>query len=217
MSAKRKYFLKTAALLTLFFFSCSLLVRDASSTGVAFGAASVDITRPSVINIDSFDVPEYLGEIKISSKRSPEKVVIHLQDAHCNPYAQAKIDEILDHLRSKYGLSRINLEGGSGKYDLNIFLSIEDDGARKRTAKYFLEAGLVNGAEYNAIKDPAEIFLWGIEDKDLYARNLKVYRDHIEHAREVSSRIKEIESALDLFKQRIFSPGMKELDGAFHE
>ena len=63
---------------------------------------------------DTFLLPEALGQIEqvnIAEGVNP-KTIIHIQDAHCNYYAQHKIADILDYLNKKYGIKTVNLEGG---------------------------------------------------------------------------------------------------------
>ena len=66
------------------------------------------------LDIDTFTVPEHLGEVKYSFKGDPSKVIIHVQDAHCNHYAQQKISGIINYLVNEYGIRMVNLEWGGG-------------------------------------------------------------------------------------------------------
>jgi hypothetical protein len=131
---------------------------------------------------DTFTLPEYLGHIKDSyGDKNSDKVIIHIQDAHCNYGAQRKIAEIIQYLNKEYGISAINLEGGVKDYDLSVFTNIYDKNIREKTADYFVKEGFVNGAEYFAINNPEKAILWGIEDTKLYLDNLNVYRDSLKY------------------------------------
>ncbi|MFH1411946.1 MAG: hypothetical protein ABIG55_04795 [Candidatus Omnitrophota bacterium] len=175
----------------------------------------IDQTSPSPLtffNIDAFTIPEHLGEVKYSNKADSDKVIIHIQDAHCNPFAQHKIADIIDYLNEEYDINTLNLEGGAGSYDLDIFTSISDKTIRREVADHFLKTGEINGAEFYAINNPGNVTLWGIEDTDLYLSNLKVYRDSLAHKDEVDKYIKELSHLLNNLKRHIYSPGLLKID-----
>ncbi len=167
------------------------------------------------LDVETFVIPSHMGEIKQFYRGDGRRTVIHIQDAHCNVYAQRKISEIIDYLQKEYGISVLNLEGGSGEYDLNVFTSITGEAIREEVAEYFVEKGEVNGAELYAIKNPGRVELWGIEDKDLYLSNLKVYRDSLQYRAEVSKYLGELGAALDGLKKRIYTPELAKVDEAY--
>ena len=74
----------------------------------------------------TFTLPEHIGNIKDSHNSGSDKIIIHIQDAHCNYAAQHKIAEIIEYLNKEYGVSAVNLEGGARDYDLSIFTEIHD-------------------------------------------------------------------------------------------
>ena len=94
------------------------------------------------LSVDTFSLPEYLGRVKdswspnsftlrrglpsnkgLAQGESLPSVVIHIQDAHCNYYAQHKIAEIITYLNDKYGADTINLEGGANpSYERPYFI-----------------------------------------------------------------------------------------------
>ncbi len=103
-------------------------------------------------DLEAFHLPRGLGEIKDVWKTSrmtdkDERVVIHIQDAHCNYDAQRRIADIIEYLRSNYGVNTINLEGGEGAYDFAEFTDIQDKIVREKVSDYFLRQGLVSGSE----------------------------------------------------------------------
>ena len=168
---KHRIFKKVISIFLIIAFCSSFILRDA----VALidlnsnGASSKD----TFIDVDTFGIPAHLGEIKNSFKGSSDKFVIHLQDAHCNMYAQRKMAGIIDYLNKEYGVQMINLEGGSGDYDLSIFTSISGDTIRSEVAEHFAETGEINGAELYSINNPDKVVLWGVEDTDLYVKILR--------------------------------------------
>jgi len=170
------------------------------------------------LNVDTFSLPEYLGHIKDSCKgNASKKVVIHIQDAHCNYAAQHKISDIIEYLNKEYGIDIVNLEGGAKNYDLSTFTRIYDRPIREKTADYFVKEGLVNGAEYFAINNPEKATLWGIEDTKLYLDNLNVYRDSLKYKEEVDKHLNVLTHILTNLKIKIYSSELLELDNKYSQ
>ncbi|MDD5633756.1 MAG: hypothetical protein PHW46_00575, partial [Candidatus Omnitrophica bacterium] len=147
-----------------------------------------------------------------ATNHEPRTTVIHIQDAHCNYDAQKKIAEIIKYLNEQYGITSVNLEGGKGKYDLTPFTKIEDRDSRLRIADYFLQEGLINGAEYFAVNDPGKVNLWGIEDETLYFKNLDVYKNSLSNRAAINSIFGNISRTLDLLRKDIYGKELFELD-----
>ena len=183
------------------------------------------------LNVRTFSLPQSLGTIKDSwqppviarsaegaTKQSQSRTtVIHIQDAHCNYYAQHSISDIIEYLSKEYGISQINLEGGAKDYDLSIFTRIKDKAVRERVADYFVKEGIVNGAEYFALNNPDKVSLWGIEDTRLYIDNLKVYRDSLKTKDDTDKLLKNLSYIFANLKMKIYSKGLLELDLKYNQ
>ena len=190
------------------------IVSDGSS------ALPVSIQSSSSRNIASLDtstftLPAHLGEVRYSYEGDPNRVLIHIQDAHCNYFAQKKISEIIDYLQREYGIGMVNLEGGAGDYDMNVFANLSGNEIRNEVADYFVKKGEINGAELYAITNPGSVELWGVEDKALYRSNLKVYRDSLGYKGEVDVALEELTYTLDNLKRHIFSKDLLRIDEAY--
>jgi len=170
--------------------------------------------NPTFANLDpeTITIPEHLGEIKYRSKGSSDKFIVHIQDAHCNVFAQERISDIINYLSTEYGMNMVNMEGGEGEYDLTVFTSIKGDEIRREVAQYFMKKGDINGAEFYAISNPGNVFLWGVEDRDLYIRNLKVYRESLAYKKEADEYLKFLSRALNELKQRIYPRDLLKID-----
>jgi len=178
------------------------------------------------LNVNTFTLPEYLGHIKDSwqplnrqtgKPANRQTTVIHIQDAHCNYYAQHKIAEIVEYLNGRYGIDTINLEGGARNYDLSPFTDIPDKPMRERASDYFVKEGLVNGAEYFAINNPGKIALWGVEEARLYVDNLNVYRNSLKNKAEIEKDLKALSHILSNLKLKIYSKELLELDSKYSQ
>ncbi|MCK4818513.1 hypothetical protein KA005_22275, partial [bacterium] len=169
-------------------------------------------TYISQFKFDDFELPYSAGDIKTKFKGDPGKTVVHIQDAHCNYACQHKISDIIDYLNAEYGVDTLDLEGGSGKYDLSLFTQIEAPETREKVTDYFVKTGLVSGAEYFAINNPAEVTLKGIENPELYYKNLNAYRDILPYEKEIKSLLSSLKKHIERLKPAIYSRQLKELD-----
>ena len=76
--------------------------------------------------------------VKEIYKGSPNKVVIHIQDAHNNYEAQTNIANIIDLLVEQYGLTVAGIEGSSGKILTDLYATFPDDDARYSATDFFV-------------------------------------------------------------------------------
>ncbi len=211
---------KMISVAVLLVFFASFVLPDAWAA-VDRGGAPHDISIPAggeyaSLDIDTFTVPAHLGEIRGKFKGTSDKVIVHIQDAHCNLYAQRKISDIIGYLNKEYGIEMVNLEGGVGDYDLSVFTAITGEAIRREVAEYFVKKGEVNGAEFYAINNPGRVTLWGVEDKDLYIENLKVYRDSLAYKEETDKYLKELTHLLNNLKRHIYTTQLLDMDMAYN-
>lgn len=164
------------------------------------------------LNVDTFTLPQAFGTVRDSFNGTSDKMVIHIQDAHSNYACQQTIAAIIAYFNKRYGVTAVNLEGGSEDYDLSIFDNIDDDMVRLKVTDRFVAEGEMNGAEFFAANEPGKVDLWGVEDPKLYFENLNVYRDSLKNKGEVDRYMKELSGALMALKQKIYSPELMELD-----
>ena len=210
------------SLMLVFLFSVCFVLTDAWAV-VDIGRVPYEVSSSSAgeaqyahLDINTFSIPAHLGEIQYSFKGDSEKTVVHIQDAHCNSYAQHKISDLIDYLNKEYGISVINLEGGVGDYDLKAFTSITGREIRREVADYFVKKGEVSGAEFYAINNPDMVKLWGVENKELYLANLKVYRVYLRYKEEVDKYLKELTHILNNLKRHIYPSELLKIDMAYN-
>lgn len=178
-------------------------------TGSA-GSGPRDIFRQ--VTACDIKVPDSLGSVIARHQGSSGNLVVHIQDAHCDASTQTNIAELLKYLRREYGINSVNLEGGEGDYDLSMFSEIGDKEARRQVARYFMDAGLISGAEFAAINTPGQFSLWGVEDGELYTANLEAYRSSLEHREEMERYLARLEKALTALKRKKLNKDLLEFD-----
>ena len=197
----------------MFTFSVCFVFTDAWALVNTAGRPSLE--QVAHLDPDNLTLPSHLGEIRYTHKADPNKIIIHIQDAHSNQFAQKKISGIIDFLNREYGIKMINLEGGTGDYDLKVFNDISIPAVRKEVAEYFVKNGEINGAELYAINNPGAAVLWGVEDKELYLENLKVYRDSLRHKGRIDGYLKELSYVMDNLKRHIYNQDLLRLDASY--
>ncbi|MBN1527097.1 MAG: hypothetical protein JW919_05915, partial [Candidatus Omnitrophica bacterium] len=187
-------------------------VFNTIATDVSWAFAPVAQSPSSAVDVSGLKLPAFLGEVKEFHRGAKPKTVIHIQDAHCNLSAQKSIEEILRYLNASHGTRVIALEGGEGDYDLSVFADIKEASAREKVARYFEREGRVSGAELFAIMNPDKAVLKGVEDADLYFKNLAAYRNSLKDKEYADNVLERLSSDISALKERVYSPRLKELE-----
>jgi len=167
--------------------------------------------RPKTL-AQSIQIPPEFGRLSESYQGNPTPLIIHIQDVHVHYEAQKNLANILDKLVKENGLRLILVEGGSGDTSLSFLRSEASKEKRLEVAEKYLKLGKISGEEYLDIISDNPITLWGIEDEDLYNKNLDVFFkvDAIKgKAYEVAKTLKAIVETLQV---NIYSPAIKELE-----
>jgi len=141
---------------------------------------SYSITLASLTG-KSLNIPFQYGTIKESfdaqqTTQDTNRMVIHIQDAHCNYQAQKNMAQLLDYLVKGYNLKLIMVEGGSGDVSLSFLRGYADKKAREEVADKYLRDGKISGEEYLDIVSDYNLELYGIEDEALYDSHMDSFR-----------------------------------------
>lgn len=211
---------KLSAIMLLAVFTISSVTINAFS-GISalypdYPALSEDtVPGQAILDPETFFLPSHLGDVVDKHTGTSGKTVVHIQDAHSNYAAQLKISSIIDYVNQEYGIKVLNLEGGSGEYDLTVFSSISGEEIRREVADHFLQKGEVNGAEFYAIRNSGRIWLWGVEDRDLYLKNLEVYRQSLSYSKEVQQYLLELEHIFENLARHILPQDLVRMHVAY--
>ena len=141
---------------------------------------SYSITLASLTG-KSLNIPSQYGTIKESfdaqrTTQDTNRMIIHIQDAHCNYEAQKNMAQLLDYLVKTYNLKLIMVEGGSGNVSLSFLRNYADKKAREEVADKYLKEGKISGEEYLDIVSDYNLELYGIEDEALYDSHMDSFR-----------------------------------------
>jgi|GEM_PF-6695711 len=155
-------------------------------------------------------------------------VVLHVQDAHANGEAQARIKDILEwiHKTSQetnvQGPVVVALEGSVGKLHpeyLDMFPEFPD--ANEALVKDLSDKGELTGSDlylweqYKSAKNPetkskTEMIFWGAEDPELYRRNLDQFRGLLFKRTDIDALLQPFESLLAIAQSRILNPQLRD-------
>jgi len=136
------------------------------------------------------------------------KVVIHIQDAHCNYEAQRNIYHILDTLVKNYKIDLIAQEGGEDYIDIDQlkYPSISNEETNKITDEY-LKKGILTASEALLIDNirSMDFKVFGAENRSDYLKNYKAFLSTVGEKKDVNLFFKEVYTLLKRIKKRVFN------------
>lgn len=157
-------------------------------------------------------IPAALGYVDDKYFGSSGKFVFHIKDAHCNYDAQKAIYALIDWIVKKYGVEVVNLEGGSGEYDLSVLEEIGERPIKDALSELYLKEGNLNGAELYRVYNPSSVRLAGIEDPGLYEENLLAYQSVLAYRSQVEGFLSKASAALSKLAEKTFSEEIRMFD-----
>ena len=153
-------------------------------------------------------IPDNYGKITSQwHNQSPsDKFVIHIKDIHCNYGIQNNISRILTQLITKHNIKLVTLEGACGPIDTSVFKIFPDVNTKQMVCNKFVKKGVLTGAESLSISrgDDLLFSLWGIEDTDLYIKNLRIFQNALSSSAYAVSSVKHLEEQLNILKKELF-------------
>ncbi|HNX69265.1 MAG TPA: response regulator [Candidatus Omnitrophota bacterium] len=168
-----------------------------------------------------------------SNLQPPFEFVIHIQDAHANPEAQRNIYRTLKFLAEKYPGLSVAIEGAEGPlYPEYLDLFREFPAANQAVIEDLLQKGELTGAElfvwdnYRATRNAQGATgktnalsvergaliapkVQGVENTELYASNLRAYRDLLFKRGDIQKLLIPIRERLEKESSRALNPGLR--------
>ncbi|MCK5219079.1 hypothetical protein KAR10_06130, partial [bacterium] len=176
----------------------------------AFEAASFPgPTNLVMFNQQPVKIAHKLGTITQSFQGS-DRLVVHVQDLHCNYEVQNNIAKMIDVLAGEHGLELVGIEGASLPVNATAISSFPVTEVKKETAHYLVKQGKLTGAEMYAATGQHRIRLEGIENAGLYAHNRTTVMKFLNN--ESQGYIFDLRETLDELKREIYNPALTALD-----
>ena len=181
------------------------------------GFATVDRISPSSsqnhpVSTKDICISRDMGTIKDVYDGEDGKLVIHIQDAHCNYEAQTNIARILEHLIKEYNVNFVAVEGADGIVDTSWFRAFPDADIRKEVADYFMKKGEITGTEFLSITSDYTFTIYGAEDRNYYIKNLNSFLESYPYKQEFVKYYNDLKVVLAKLKKLIYSKELLSLD-----
>ncbi len=176
------------------------------------------VTAPEVqeitdkLTVEDIGVALDYGIVKEKFEGKTDKIIIHIQDAHCNYEAQHNINKMLDQLHTECGVDVISVEGAEGLVDTSWFRAFPDAEIRKEVADYFMKKGEITGTEFYSITSNYNGTIFGAETRDYYIKNLKAFTKVYPHKNNIENYFTDLKTVVSRLKSIIYPPKLKELD-----
>lgn len=179
-------FRKKISLAVAVFFLFSSL---ASPYSFAAKERSNDLS-PNVLAAVTNAVPRSAGYVTNYDITPGDKVLVYVQDMHCNPGVQKNISKIIASLDENIGVDKIILEGvPEGKADSGLISAIPDT-FKAKVVENLLEKGFLTGVELYCVES-ARDNVYGVEKWETYLENLYRAADLISRQEDALSSIKD--------------------------
>jgi hypothetical protein len=145
------------------------------------------------------------------------KIVLHIRDAHCIYEAQMHIAQLIEHLVKRYNIALVAVEGSSGKLDASLLTQYTTPSVREQVLQSFMRQGRLTGSEYAAVIFGLPVTLYGIEDPELYQKNLEAFRMLAPYRGKSTQVFNLLEQQLQDIEPHIYSKDLKEFSGLVKE
>ena len=188
---------------------------------VSFSLHDVSYAAPALeLSFFSRDIVQNPGLIKISPAfgkitdvhKGKTRLLIHIQDAHTNLSAQENISKALEELIQRHKIKTVFVEGGTKDDSLNFLRPLASKDIRERVAKKYLVRGELKGVEYLNLSSDYDMELLGVEDPELYDKNLRTYGRVVSKREEVVSYVEEIQKRVQTLKSHLYPKDLLALD-----
>lgn len=217
MNNNKNIFLKLLSVFTAFsFLMNNMAVAEPSAQAYVYSLEQKNMN--SVFpNLENLYIPENYGSIIerwIPGKKSSNKLIIHVQDAHCHYEAQHNVARIIETLTREYGIDLVAVEGAVGELDLGRFGNTKNTKLKENAIDIFVKKGIVTGPEYLKITKYNQLpfGIYGIEKGELYVENLISFRHTISNKKEAQFFINKLTNMVERLKNKIYSKELLDFD-----
>jgi len=163
-------------------------------------------------DVEKIELPEDAGKVTEAWKGASGKSIIYIQDLHADYTAQKSLANILDYLIEKHNISVILVEGGITDRDFSYIRRTVPRRIREEKAEELLKEGVITGEAYIDIARNYNLKFQGIEDRELYEKNMEAFLD-VERFREGAEELAgHLMGISDNLKLHIYDKGLRELD-----
>ncbi len=151
------------------------------------------------------------GKVVSFNNNLSDTVLINIQDLHCDYFVQKNISSLIEEISKKYKINNVYVEGGIGNVDTSFLANINSE-YKQNILDNLLKEGKLTGTEYySAISGKVDL-LKGVEDKNIYLKNIVRLDDIINSKEEISVYLSKINKEIDFLKSKYLEEKNKQFD-----
>jgi len=159
--------------------------------------------------ISQLSVNGVIRDIRLAKHKKP--VLVYIQDIHGQWEAQKNIGAMVLKILNTRKNTLVGLEGSAGQVPIQNFRKSSTE-INKEVGSFFLNTGLITGAEYAGFAAKTTPHLFGVEDKELYLKNVDAVRAALHQQKEKLGALEKSKTRLQLKKQSAYTPTLLALD-----
>ncbi len=179
----------------------------------AFDSANYLSSNPYMIQVQllgkNLKLPEKFGKIQ-KGFQGQNRMIVHVQDLHCNHEVQMNIARIIHYLAQEHELGLVGEEGAFYTVNTSKLRTFPIPEIREDVGDYLVQQGKLSGAEYYSATGEHPVRLEGIETPDLYHASARQVRSFLNsESQGLSYDLREL---LDELKPSIYNPRLLKYD-----
>ncbi|MBR3627312.1 MAG: hypothetical protein IKN42_00530, partial [Elusimicrobia bacterium] len=151
------------------------------------------------------------GKVISCNNNLSNTVVINIQDLHCDYFVQKNVSSLIDEISKKYKINNVYVEGGIGDIDTTFLANINSQ-YKQNILDGLLKTGQLTGTEYYSAISGKVNLLKGVEDKDIYLKNIIRLTDIIDSKEDVSIHLSKVKKEIEFLKSKYLNSKNKQFD-----
>jgi radical SAM superfamily enzyme YgiQ (UPF0313 family) len=180
------------------------------NSGSLLLASSGSLLVPVLPSAQFLQIAPELGSACEFYQGTSNKTIIFIQDAHDSLEAQENIAKIIGHFVESRGAGLVFEEGYDGPVPTDeYFENITEPQIRERVAYYLMNRLRISGAEYAHINREKDFHLIGIDNGELYWKNIAAFQALDAHREETERDLNEMGAAVDNLIRQQFPKEVK--------
>ena len=169
--------------------------------------------RADTIDPDQFSLPRDIAITKDLKDSKSDKLIINIKDVHDNYGAQVSIAEVLENLLVNYDIRFVGIEGSEGYIDTSFISDFPDEEAKKLTADHLMRQGKISAGEFFTALSETPIYLYGIDDSELYLKNYYSFLNLLEYKKQNLGLVDILKRSLLNLQEYLFSEDLMRING----
>ncbi|MBU4589561.1 MAG: hypothetical protein KKG01_01400, partial [Candidatus Omnitrophica bacterium] len=172
----------------------------------------IDTVLDTTLDPEDIIIPDQYGTVIETHRGTNGKLIIHIQDAHCNYEGQMNEAYILEVLMEDYDLNLVLSESKLTDRDFKYIRPWLTADKRKEVADNLVKDGYITGVDYVDLSTDYPFVNQGIEDKELYDSNRDALWELDKYKVVAGEYIDEMIIAANTVKPSIYTDDLLELD-----